>query len=186
MISQSEKHPSQFSANDFKIIAELPGIFWVIGVLLLLSLVGALKPGIAALLAVAALIANHHIKQADKLREAKARAASYANMIGPIVVGSDNPEENVYDVQEKAKAWRERLELSGNPYAKQLPIIEFPYSPMLYGTGQLSAGWSLYQKQLAETQHMENLKWYEGKCPNELKALFASAVLPSPQNTTQQ
>ncbi len=185
-MEKSEKSALQINSNDFKLLAEVPLILWVVFALLLLTLVGALKPGIAALLAIAALIANHHIKQADKLREAKARAASYANMIGPIVIGSDNPEENVYDVQEKAKAWRERLELSGNPYAKQLPIIEFPYSPMLYGTGQLSAGWSLYQKQLAETQHMENLKWHEGKCPNELKALFASAVLPSPQNTTQQ
>lgn len=183
-MEKSEKSALQINSNDFKLLAEVPLVVWVIFALLLLSLVGALKPGIAALLSIASLIANYHIKQADKLREAKSRAAAYANMIGPIVVGSDNPEENVYDVQEKAKAWRERLELSGNPYAKQLPIIEFPYSPMLYGTGQLSAGWSLYQKQLAETQHIENIKWYEGKCPSELKALFASAVLPSPQ--TQQ
>ena len=185
-MEKSEKAALQINSNDFKLLAEVPLIVWVIVTLLLLTLVGALKPGIAALLAIASLIANHHIQQADKLKEAKSRAAAYANMIGPIVVGSDNPEENVYDVQEKAKAWRERLELSGNPYAKQLPIIEFPYSPMLYGTGQLSAGWSLYQKQLAETQHIENIKWYEGKCPAQLKALFASAVLPSPQNTTQQ
>jgi hypothetical protein len=99
-------------------------------------------------------------------------------MIGPIVVGSDNPEENVYLVQEKAKAWREKLKLSGNPYADKIPILEYPYSPMIYSVGQLSAGWSIYCKELAERQHRANMDWYEGKCPTELKALFASAVLP--------
>lgn len=186
MSSLSEKTQPQITANDFKLLAEVPLIVWAIFALLLLTLVGAIKPGIAVLLAIGSLFANHHIKQAERLKEARARAASYANMIGPIVVGSDNPEETVYDVQAKAKAWREKLKLSGNHYADILPIIEYPYSPMLYGTGQLQAGWNLYQKQLAEVQHMENLKWHEGKCPANLKALFASAVLPTPQNTAQQ
>lgn len=179
-MENSENQTAQISANDIKSLATVPMYIWVIFALIGLTLFKVVPVWLGVLGAAAALLANYHIQQADKLREAKSRAASYANMIGPIVVGSDNPEENVYDVQEKAKAWREKLELSGNPYAKQLPIIEYPYSPMLYGTGQLSAGWNLYQKQLAEMQHMENIKWYEGKCPAQLKALFASAVLPSP------
>lgn len=175
-----EKQPLHIGANDFKELATVPLYIWVIFALIGLTLFNVVPVWLGVTGALAALIANYHIQQADRLREAKSRAASYANMIGPIVVGSDNPEENVYDVQEKAKAWREKLRLSGNPYADVLPVIEYPYSPMLYGTGQLSAGWNLYQKQLAELQHMENIKWYEGKCPAQLKALFASAVLPSP------
>lgn len=178
-MKEFEKQPLQITANDFRELTSVPLYVWVIFALVCLTMFKVLPVWLGIVGSIAAVLANYHVTQADKLREAKSRAASYANMIGPIVVGSDNPEENVYDVHEKAKAWREKLRLSGNPYADVLPIIEYPYSPMLYQVGQLSAGWSLYQKQLAEVQHMENLKWYEGKCPATLKALFASAVLPS-------
>lgn len=180
MSFEIEKQQPQISANDFKSLATVPLYIWVIFALVGLTLFKVVPVWLGVTGALAALLANYHIQQADKLREAKSRAASYANMIGPIVVGSDNPEENVYDVQGKAKAWREKLRLSGNPYADILPIIEYPYSPLLYENEQLSTGWSIYQKQIASRQHMENIKWYEGKCPAQLKALFASAVLPSP------
>lgn len=174
------------SANLFNDLAKMPVFVGVIGAALGLTLLNVIPVWLGVVASLLAVIAHNQSEKQKALAEARSRASSYANMIGPIVVGSDNPEENVYDVQEKAKAWREKLMLSGNPYADVLPIIEYPYSPMLYQVGQLSAGWSIYQKQLAETQHMENLKWYEGKCPAPLKALFASAVLPSPQNTSQQ
>ena len=168
------KQPLQTFANG----ANFPPIFVAFGILAGLASFGVLKPIVALLLFCGVWWFVRHQEKAAELREAKSRAAAYANMIGPIVVGSDNPEENVYLVQEKAKAWRDKLRLSGNPYADKIPIIEYPYSPMIYSVGQLSAGWSIYCKELAERQHRANLEWYEGKCPNELKALFASAVLP--------
>lgn len=184
MSNQIEKSQAQLNAIDFKSLAEIPLFIAFIGICLGLVLLNVIPAWLGVVGSFGAILYHNYAAKQEALKEAKSRAASYANMIGPIVVGSDNPEENVFDVAEKAKAWRENLKLSGNPYADLLPIIEYPYSPMLYQVGQLSAGWSIYQKQLAETQHMENLKWYEGKCPAPLKGLFASAVLPSVQTTT--
>ncbi len=173
-MEKSEKQPLQSIANG----VYFPPIFVAFGILAGLAAFGVLKPIVAMCLFIGVYLFIRHQEKEAELKEAKSRAAAYANMIGPIVVGSDNPEENVYLVQEKAKAWREKLKLSGNPYADKIPIIEYPYSPMIYSVGQLSAGWSIYCKELAERQHRANMDWYEGKCPTELKALFASAVLP--------
>lgn len=123
------------------------------------------------------------MEREQALKEAKARAATYANCIGPVIVSSIHPNETIQELHERADDWRQQLILSGNPYAEKIPIIEFPYNVMLSDYGQLSAGWSTYQRDVGQTQHMENLKWYEGKCPNELKGLFASAVLPAPKHT---
>lgn len=182
MLNKSENQTLQTTANRFNDIAEIPVVAGVVLAILGLTILGVFKPGIGMGLAAAALFINWRINEASKLKEAKARAAAYANMIGPLVVGSDNPEENVFVVAEKAKEWREKLKLSGNQYADLLPIIQYPFSPMLYQTGQLSAGWNIYLKELAERQHMANLEWYEGKCPAHLKGLFASTVLPAPPN----
>jgi hypothetical protein len=176
-----EKQPLQGFGNS----SNFPPIFIAFGILAGLAAFGLLKPIMAMCLFVGVYLFVRHQEKEAELKEARSRAAAYANMIGPIVVGSDNPEENVYLVQEKAKAWREKLKLSGNPYADKIPIIEYPYSPMIYSVGQLSAGWSIYCKELAERQHRANIEWYEGKCPSELKALFASAVLP-PVKTNEQ
>lgn len=169
-----EKKPLEGFGNNIN----FPPIAIAFGILAGLAAFGIVKPIVAMCLFVCVWVFVRHQEKEAELKEARSRAAAYANMIGPIVVGSDNPEENVYLVAEKAKAWREKLQLSGNPYADKLPIIEYPYSPMIYSVGQLSAGWSIYCKELAERQHRANLEWYEGKCPQELKALFASAVLP--------
>lgn len=119
--------------------------------------------------------------QAEQLR---AQAAAWANLIGPVVIGSAHPGESAAEVAERAAYFREQLRLSGNPYADKIPIIEMPYTPLLTAHGQLTAGWSIYQKSLGERQHVENLSWYERGCPNELKPLFANAVLPQPKNET--
>ena len=119
--------------------------------------------------------------QAEQLR---AQAAAWANLIGPVVIGSAHPGESAADVAERASYFRQQLRLSGNPYADKLPIIEMPYTPILTAHGQLTAGWSIYQKSVGERQHLENLAWYERGCPNELKPLFANAVLPQPKNET--
>ena len=119
--------------------------------------------------------------QAEQLR---AQAAAWANLIGPVVIGSAHPGESAADVAERASYFRQQLRLSGNPYADKLPIIEMPYTPILTAHGQLTAGWSIYQKSVGERQHLENLAWYERGCPNELKPLFANAVLPQPKSET--
>lgn len=119
--------------------------------------------------------------QAEQLR---AQAAAWANLIGPVVIGSAHPGESAADVAERAAYFREQLRLSGNPYADKIPIIEMPYTPILTAHGQLTAGWSIYQKSVGERQHVENLSWYERGCPNELKPLFANAVLPPPKSET--
>lgn len=124
---------------------------------------------------------NSSIEKKIRMQEAKARAAAWANLIGPVVVGSAHPGETVYDVAERAQFIREQLQLSGNPYFEKIPVIEFPYQPILTAHGQLPAAWSIYQKQIGERQHAENLTWYEKGCPVELKGLFANAVLPAPK-----
>ena len=166
-------------------ISEIPAHVWGIGFCLLLALIGAIHPLVCLIAILAILAARHHIKRSEIEKEARARAASYANLIGPIIVGSETPEENVFDVSLKAEAWREKLRLSGNPYWKIIPIVEFPYQPLLYATGQLSAGFSIYRQEVAEKQYLENLEWYNKKCPSEIKALFASAVLPQPTQTPE-
>jgi hypothetical protein len=125
------------------------------------------------------IISNMKAQQA--LKEAKARAATYANCIGPVVVSSIHPNETLVELQARASEWREQLRLSGNPYAEKIPIVLFPYNVMLLEHGQLTAGWSTYCRTVGERQHIENLKWYESGCPNELRGLFASAVLPAPK-----
>jgi hypothetical protein len=166
-------------------LSAIPAHVWAIGFCLLLAVLGAIHPLVCLCAILAILAARHHIKRVEIEKEARARAASYANLIGPIVVGSETPEENVYDVHEKAEAWREKLRLSGNPYWKIIPIVEFPYQPLLYATGQLSAGFSIYRQEVAEKQYLENLDWYNKKCPAEIKTLFASAVLPQPTQTPE-
>lgn len=118
-------------------------------------------------------------KYAEKV--AMAQAATYANCIGPVVVSSIRPDETLDELQDRAAHWKEQLKLSGNPYAERIPVVVIPYNVVLTEHNQLTAGWSIYQKQVAERQHIENLGWYERGCPNELKALFASAVLPAPK-----
>lgn len=162
-------------------ITTLPPIAWLCGGLLGLMAFGAIPTSVGIFMAIAGFLFIRHLDAQRALEMAKARAASYANTIGPIMVCSTSPDEGVEAIQSRAKAWRESLELSGNPYWDKLPIIEFPYSPMLFDSSQLSAGWNIYLHLSDARRHSENMKWYEGKCPNELKALFSSAVLPVPK-----
>ena len=168
------KQPLQAIANG----SNFPPIFVAFGILAGLASFGVLKPIVALLLFCGVWWFVRHQEKAAELKEAKSRAAAYANIKAPQVIGSETPEESIYDVAEKAKRFKEKLKLSGNYYADKIPIIEFPFSPMLYDTNQLSWSWDMYRRELAERQHTANLEWYNGKCPDELKALFASAVLP--------
>jgi len=165
-------------------ITTVPPIGWLIGGLLGLMAFGAIPPSVGIFMGIAGFWFIRHLDAQRALEMAKARAASYCNTIGPVMVCSTSPDEGVESIRKRAEAWRESLRLSGNPYWDKIPIVEFPYSPMLFDTLQLSAGWNIYLHLSDARRHAENMKWYEGKCPNDLKGLFASAVLPVPKMET--
>lgn len=112
-----------------------------------------------------------------KERESIARAAGFANVCGPVVIGSIDPLETVDELVERVKEFKEQLRLSGNPYADKIPVIGHPYRPMIYAVGQLTMAWNIYQRQVGEMQHLENEKWASGPCPVELRAVFQSQVM---------
>lgn len=118
-------------------------------------------------------------------RENAARLSAVVNLCAPVVVPSMWITEDVNSVAERAAQMKQDLKDSGNPYADIIPVIAYPYTPMLFQVGQLSMSWAIYQRMVGEQIHMENLKWYEGKdCPAQLKAIFASQVMPAPKIET--
>jgi hypothetical protein len=125
---------------------------------------------------IAAGIAWYAAEKQRLLREAKARASSYMNIVGPVVIGSTEPNETVSELLARVEAFKEQLALSENPYAAQIPVIALPYSPMMFGVGSLTLAWNIYQRQIADRQHLENMKW-EKRCPEHLKSLFLSQVM---------
>lgn len=166
-------------------VAQIPAKAWMLLLIIGLVVFGVIPWQAAAVLIVGGWVVLNRIEAEQRLRDAKARAAGYANLIGPVVVESIDPNETVFEVQARAEKWREQLILSGNPIADKIPIIPFPYQPVLTGVGELTGGWSIYKRLAGERQHNENIKWYSGKCPPEYKALFASAVLPSIKQETE-
>jgi hypothetical protein len=176
----------QQAPNILQEISKLPPIALVVTVVLGFCVLGLLPLYAAAMLIGLSWWGLTAIERAQALKEAKARAATYANCIGPIVVSSIHPNETVEELELRCEEWRESLKLSGNPYAEKIPVIAMPYQVMLAEYGQLTAGWSTYQRQVGERQHNENIIWHSGKCPSELKALFASAVLPAPKQNEFQ
>jgi len=119
-------------------------------------------------------------------RENAARLSAVVNLCAPVIVPSMWITEDVESVAARAKQMKQDLKDSGNPYADIIPVIAYPYTPMLFQVGQLSMSWAIYQRMVGEQIHMENLKWYEGKdCPPKLKAIFASQVMPAPKQTIE-
>ena len=178
---ENELNTMQKAPSLLQDLSKLHPLAVAITVLLGMTAIGVLPWAGCAGLIVLAWAGISRMEAAQALKEAKARAATYANCIGPIVVPSIDPEETVLELDARCEVWREKLRLSGNPYAEKIPIIAYPYNVMLVEHGKLTAGWSTYLRNVGEAQHVENIKWYEGKCPPELKALFASAVLPAPK-----
>lgn len=131
---------------------------------------------------VAAWVAWTAAERKREAREAQARAASYANICGPVVVASMHPNETVEEVRARADEFKEELRKSGNAYWNQIPVFAYPYQPMIYGVGQLSAAWNIYQRQAGDYQHTQNQAW-ANECPDQLKALFLSQVMPQPAQT---
>jgi hypothetical protein len=124
----------------------------------------------------------------EKKREARenaARLSGIVNLCAPIVVPSLWITEPVDELAKRAEQIRKDLQDSGNPYAAIIPVIEFPYSPMLFQVGQLALAWPMYQRLVGEKIHTENIVFFETKCPAHLKAIFASQVLPAPKQTIE-
>lgn len=161
-----------------------------------------LQIGIAAALAGGAVLVNYYPQAiffilvagaaawvtwtaAEKKREAReaaARLAGYVNICAPQIISSHAPKESVSELMQRAEQFREDLRLSGNPYWSEIPVIPYPYEPMLFGVGQLTAAWDIYKRMVGERQHIENLAWVE-KCPTQLRPLFLSQVMPQPATT---
>jgi len=110
-------------------------------------------------------------------REAAARVGACANTSCPQVVFSNTPYESPESVAQRAAQWRDDLRASGNHYAELIPIIEYPFNPMIYGVGQLTYAWDIYRRQCGEKQHQENIKWVDGKCPKELRGAVLSQII---------
>lgn len=120
-------------------------------------------------------------------RESAARVGACANISAPQVVFSMTPYESPESVAQRAKQWRDDLRASENHYADLIPIIEYPFNPMIYGVGQLTYAWDIYRRQCGEVQHNENLKWVDGKCPKELRPYVLAQIIgrPEPFDNTQ-
>lgn len=168
--------------------SKIPPLHFAIAAgLLALCFVVTYYPSVLGWLAVIGIAVWATWSAAEKKREAReaaARAAAYANICGPVVIASIHPGETVQEVQERATAFQEQMRIGGNPYWLQIPVIAYPYQPMLYGRGQLTAAWNIYQREVGERQHVENMKWAE-HCPAQLKTVFLSQVMPQPAQTTE-
>ena len=181
--------------NDHKTLQETgikPHHIAIAGGLAFVALATSIWPDYAyhilgALLTVAlAVFYTWHIAEKLRIRrEEQARAWSFANVCGPVLVSSFSPNETVEEVQARAAEWRRQLELSANPYWREIPLVVYPYQPMLFGQGQLSMSWNVYQRMAGEQLHNENLLWAQS-CPNELKPIFLSQVMPQPAQKTEQ
>ena len=121
------------------------------------------------------------VERKHALELAKARASSFANCIGPVIISAISPLETLEEMQVRAQDWRQKLRESGNHYADLIPIITFPYTPALTAHGSLSMSWSMYTAHVGQQQYEENIRWHLGKCPSELKSRFAADVLPAPR-----
>lgn len=172
------------SQTDRNLLQENPRLMAGAIAAALFLLAGAVWPKLFAFAAVASATGYVVWRIAERTRlarEAAARASAYANICGPVVIASMNPGETVDEVRRRADDFREQMRLSENPYAPQIPVIAYPFEPMLFGVGQLTAAWNLYQRLAGEKQHAENLIWAD-RCPPQLKTIFLSQVMPAPSN----
>jgi hypothetical protein len=135
---------------------------------------------------VAGVAVWHFAERRRQHAERVARATSYANVSGPVIIASIGPNESVDSVMARAEDWREQLRLNSNPYAEIIPIIPLPYRPMVYDERQLTLGWNIYQREVAKQQYLADTEWVKGLCPDKLKPLFLSQVLGLVEEKTEQ
>lgn len=115
--------------------------------------------------------------------EEAARAASYRHICCPQVICSEHPNESVLSVSQRAEAFRKELQASGNPYAAQIPVIAYPFSPMISDDEMLLTAWDRYRRECGAVLHSKTMEWVEGDCPQQLRAIVLSQVIQRPQTT---
>lgn len=113
--------------------------------------------------------------------EEAARAASYRNICCPQVICSEHPNESVLSVSQRAEAFRKELQASGNPYAAQIPVIAYPFSPMISADEMLLTAWDRYRRECGAVLHTRTMEWVEGDCPKQLRAIVLNQVIQRPQ-----
>jgi hypothetical protein len=179
--NNSANAPMQTSRNLMQDLAAIPPGGVGIAVVLMFTVAGFLPWWGAVVIIAGGWVVVSAIENKHALILAKARASAYTNCIGPVVIGATAPDETLEEIEARADAWREKLKVSGNPYAEIIPVVVYPYTPVLTHYGGLSMTWSMYGLHLAQKQYEENVAWYNGKCPSQLKAQFAADVLPAPK-----
>ena len=179
---EKELSNDQKQASLGQNLQQIPAEAYAITAILGLCVLGIYPWWTACLLLVIGYVIYKYIMDGQALEKAKANAATYANCIGPILIRSMRPNETKEELEERAEEWRQNLSLSGNPYAGIIPVVIYPYNAMLLAFGQMSSGWSIYQRMCGEKQYELDIAWHQGKCPANLKAQFASQVLPAPKN----
>lgn len=117
--------------------------------------------------------------------EAAARAASYRNICCPQVICSEHPNESVHSVSQRAEAFRKELQASGNLYAAQIPVIAYPFTPMISDDGTLFTAWDRYRRECGAFLHAKTMEWVDGDCPQQLRAIVLNQVIQRPQPVSE-
>lgn len=154
---------------------EVPAWMWVLGAWLFWAAIhwqSAIPAGAVG------LVVWNVLEKQRKAREEAARVGACANVCGAQIVCSSTPYEGADIVAQRAAQWRKDLEASGNIYWDKIPIIEYPFMPMIYGVGQLTYAWDIYRREVGEKQHQANLDWVD-KAPKELRGAILTQMLPA-------
>ena len=102
MSEESAKTTMQLNPSLLQDMSKIPPMAWVITVILAMTAVGVLPWIGAVALVFLAWVGLSRIEAAQALKDAKARAATYANSIGPIVVSSIHPNETLIELEARA------------------------------------------------------------------------------------
>jgi len=181
MTNEFEPNAIQKAPGLIQDLSKIPAIAWIAFGLLWFTVAGILAWYWCGMLLIGAWAVISNIERKHALELARARASSYVNHIGPVVISATRPDETLEELQERADIWRQKLRESGNPYTDIIPIIINEYRPVLTEYGALSMSWTIYDAHVGQRKYEENMKWYDQKCPKDLKARFAADVLPAPK-----
>jgi hypothetical protein len=168
------------SHNDRTLLQEVPAWAWIV-----LAWLGwlAFHPVTALTAAGVGLVVWRVAEKHRTDREYAARVGACANITGAQVVTSTTPYENPSEVSKRAKQMREDLRAAGNRYADQIPVIEYPFQPMIFGVGELTFAWDIYRRMCGEVLHQENMKWAD-KCPPEIRGALLTQIIGQPEQET--
>jgi len=168
------------SHNDRSILQEVPAWAWIV-----LAWLGwlAFHPVTALTAAGVGLVVWRVAEKYREGREYAARVGACANITGAQVIASVAPYESPYEVSKRAKQMREDLRAAGNRYAELIPIIEYPFQPMIFGVGELTHAWDIYRRMCGEKQYQANMEWAE-KCPPEIRGALLTQIIGQPEQET--